>query len=158
MNEEQGPKHDPVLFCGAFKKHRFYLFSIREPDDKGVYAAAAPASLRRRFRRHVVLRVCLPWDQTMRSHVTCSTRHHARKTDLSKQKRHATPTLARRRPCTRPWATSALSCSQRSALALWRTSRACCCLCAWDVGRVCWWHVNGLLTPLRVAAMQGALT
>ena len=26
-------KHDPTIFCTAYKKNRFYLFSRREPED-----------------------------------------------------------------------------------------------------------------------------
>ena len=28
---------DPILFCTAYKKNRFYLFSRREPFDKNRY-------------------------------------------------------------------------------------------------------------------------
>lgn len=31
-----GPKHDPTIICTAFKRHRFYLFSQREPEDSGM--------------------------------------------------------------------------------------------------------------------------
>ena len=30
-----GIKFDPTLFCTAFKKNRFYLFTKRGPDDLG---------------------------------------------------------------------------------------------------------------------------
>jgi peptidylprolyl isomerase domain and WD repeat-containing protein 1 len=28
---------DPLILCSAFKKHRFYIFSRREPEDVQVY-------------------------------------------------------------------------------------------------------------------------
>lgn len=30
---------DPTVFCSAFKKNRFYLFTRREPDDTKRYIA-----------------------------------------------------------------------------------------------------------------------
>lgn len=29
----QNVKHDPTLFCTAYKKNRFYMFTTREPED-----------------------------------------------------------------------------------------------------------------------------
>jgi peptidylprolyl isomerase domain and WD repeat-containing protein 1 len=33
VNEQREPLSDPTLLCCAFKKHRIYLFSRREPED-----------------------------------------------------------------------------------------------------------------------------
>ncbi|CAI9301824.1 unnamed protein product [Lactuca saligna] len=33
VNESKDPMTDPTLLCGAFKKHRIYLFSRREPEE-----------------------------------------------------------------------------------------------------------------------------
>jgi len=35
MSDDNGPMIDPTIFCAAFKQHRFYLFTQREPDDSG---------------------------------------------------------------------------------------------------------------------------
>ena len=41
MSEDEGPQYDPTLFATAYKSHRFYLFTKREPDDSGMSISAS---------------------------------------------------------------------------------------------------------------------